>query len=387
MLASTIKNGATDIPSRSPRRIVRIMGTTLPDAFSGADNAVLEGLRSRGHLAGVVNASLPRWVALYQLLRTIRPSRRAWGSAWRLALVKSPRALKARMRALDRSLRSSPVPYDVVLHMGGLCAPFQGVYPKPVALFCDYTTKLAEINYQPWFGLKPNQAKEWYALETELYQSSALLLTASENTKRSLVQHFGVDPARVTVVAEGVDRIHQHDDKTYTEETVLFVGIDFPRKGGPTLLRAFEMVRRRRPGAKLWIVGPDPGETQDGVTWLRRANRDQLNTLFAQATVFVLPSVCEPFGLAMIEAMSHGLPVVGTTIDAMGEIVEDGESGFLVPVGDAETLAERLVRLLADSSLARQMGRRGQARVSAQFLWRQVVDRVEAALLTMPSSQ
>ena len=195
-----------------------------------------------------------------------------------------------------------------------------------------------------------------------------------------------MDPSRVTVVAEGVDRIHQHAAKTYAEETVLFVGIDFQRKGGPTLLRAFEMVRRRRPGAKLWIVGPDPGEAQDGVTWIRRADRDQLNTLFAQATVFALPSICEPFGLAMIEAMSHGLPVVGTTVDAMGEIVEEGQSGFLVPPGDAVTLAERLVQLLEDSALAQQMGRRGQDRVSNQFLWRQVVDRVEAALLRMPLS-
>jgi glycosyltransferase involved in cell wall biosynthesis len=290
------------------------------------------------------------------------------------------------MKVLDRSLRSSPIPFDVVLHVGGLCAPFQGVYPRPVALFCDYTTKLAEINYPPWFGLKPNQAREWYALETDLYQSSALLLTASENTKRSLVQHFGVDQSRVTVVAEGVDRIHEHVDKTYAEDTVLFVGIDFSRKGGPTLLRAFEIVRRRRPGAKLWIVGPDPGEAQDGVTWLRRANRERLNTLFAQATVFVLPSICEPFGLAMIEAMSHGLPVVGSTIDAMGEIVEEGQTGFLVPPGDSVTLAERLVRLLSDSSLAREMGSRGQARVGNHFLWRQVVDRVEAALLRLPLS-
>jgi len=368
-------------------RTMRLMGTTLPEGFSGADSAIFEGLRSRGHVAGIVSASLPRRVALYQLVRTIRPSKRAWSRAWRHALLKSPTAFKARMRVLDRALRSSPTPFDAVLHVGGLCAPFQGVYPRPVALFCDYTTKLAEINYPPWFGLKPNEAREWYALETELYQSSALILTASENTKRSFVQHFGVDASRVTVVAEGVDRIHQHADKTYAEETVLFVGFDFPRKGGPTLLQAFETVRRRRPGTKLWIVGPDPGEAREGVTWLGRVNREELNALFAQATVFAMPSVCEPFGLAMIEAMSHGLPVVGTTIDAMGEIIEEGQSGFLVPPDDAVTVAERLVQLLADSALAQEMGRRGQARVRNRFLWRHVVDRVEAALLEMPLSR
>jgi glycosyltransferase involved in cell wall biosynthesis len=109
--------------------------------------------------------------------------------------------------------------------------------------------------------------------------------------------------------------------------------------------------------------------------------------LFARATVFAMPSICEPFGLAMIEAMSHGLPVVGTTVDAIGEIVEEGQSGFLVPPDDAVTVAERLVQLLANSALAQQMGRRGQARVKNQFLWRPVVDRVEAALLRMPLSR
>jgi glycosyltransferase involved in cell wall biosynthesis len=268
--------------------------------------------------------------------------------------------------------------------MGGLCAPFRGVYPKPVALFCDYTTKLAEINYPPWFGLKPNESAEWYALETELYQSSARILTASENTKRSLVQHFRVEPSRITVVAEGVDRIHQHTGKTYTDETVLFVGIDFARKGGPTLLHAFEAVRRRRPGAKLWIVGPDPGEAREGVTWFGRVNREQLNSLFARATVFAMPSICEPFGLATIEAMSHGLPVIGTTVDAMEEIVDEGQNGFLVAPNDAVALAERLVQLLSDSALAKAMGSSGQARVSNYFLWEHVVDRVEAALLRIP---
>jgi alpha-maltose-1-phosphate synthase len=270
--------------------------------------------------------------------------------------------------------------------MGGLFAPFRGVYPKPVALFCDYTTRLAEINYAPWFELQPDEAREWYALETELYQSSVLILTASENTKRSFIDHFGVDPSRVRVVAEGVDRIHGHAGKTYAEETVLFVGIDFPRKGGPTLLQAFETVQRRRPAARLWIVGPDPGEPRKGVTWFGRVNRERLNSLFAEATVFAMPSVCEPFGLAMIEAMSHALPVVGTTVDAMAEIVKEGDNGFLVPPGDSAMLAARLVELLADPALSQQMGSRGQARVSNQFLWRDVVDRVEAALLTIPVS-
>lgn len=362
------------------RTHLRIMGSTLHEAFSGADNAIFRGLRERGHSVGTVSASLPRRVALLQLLRTISPSRRRWSQAWHHAMVKSPRAFVARSRVLDLALRASISSYDTVLHIGGLFAPFLGRYPKPVGLFCDYTTKLAEINYSPWYGLNGTEAKAWYSLETDLYRSCAVILSASENTKRSLVQHFGVGESRVTVVGEGVERIHRHPEKTYTENTIIFVGIDFVRKGGPTLLQAFDLVRRSNPDAKLLIVGPDRQVSSGGVTWVGPASRETLNTLFAGATVFTMPSVCEPFGLAIIEAMSHGLPVVGTTVDAMPEIVVDGETGFLVRPGDPASLAERLLLLLSDARVAREMGERGQARVEQRFLWGQVVDRVESAL-------
>jgi glycosyltransferase involved in cell wall biosynthesis len=70
----------------------------------------------------------------------------------------------------------------------------------------------------------------------------------------------------------------------------------------------------------------------------------------------------------------------------MGEIVEEGRSGFLVSPQDSKALAERLIQLLEDSALARGMGTRAQVRVRSKFLWQHVIDRVETALLTIPLS-
>ena len=183
------------------------------------------------------------------------------------------------------------------------------------------------------------------------------------------------------MVGAGVDQVHEHPGKTYDEHTILFVGIDFERKGGATLLKAFEQVRKRVPQAKLLIAGPKPGAAQEGVEWLGHVgNRDRVNELFSGATVFAMAPVCDPFPGAIREAMSHGLPVVASRADAIGEMVQDGETGFLVPVGDAVTLADRIVRLLLSPKLCNEMGEAGRNRVRERFLWSQVVDQTEAGL-------
>jgi alpha-maltose-1-phosphate synthase len=79
--------------------------------------------------------------------------------------------------------------------------------------------------------------------------------------------------------------------------------------------------------------------------------------------------------------MACGLPCVGTRLEALPEIVADGETGLLVPPGDAVALAAALERVLADPRRARAMGARGRARVAARFLWRHAAERLERALL------
>jgi glycosyltransferase involved in cell wall biosynthesis len=220
-------------------------------------------------------------------------------------------------------------------------------------------------------------------LETELYTRASLIFATNENARRSFMQHYRIPAERVCVVGAGVDQVHEHPEKTYNEHTILFVRIDFERKGGPTLLKAFAEVRKRLPQARLLIAGPRPGAPQDGVNWLGHvADRDGVNQLFSESTVFAMAPVCEPFGLVLIEAMSHGLPVVCSTADAMAEIVQEGKTGYLVPPGDAAALTERLITLLESPSLCSELGRAGRMRVEQQFLWAQVVDRIETGLRT-----
>lgn len=360
---------------------MRVLGLTIPGAFSGADVAIFDGLRARGLLAGVAACEIPLATRLSLLALTFRPNKRAWGNAWRGALYKTEFAFSARSAANDRVLRKQLSRFDIVLQMSGLFAPFVGEQPKPFAIFCDYTTKLAERNYPEWFGLSQNKALNWYVLETGLYERADIVLTASENTRRSIIDDYGIAPTRVRVVGEGIREVPDCTGKRYDQGSIVFIGIDFDRKGGPWLLEAFERVRTRIPNAQLHIVGPAPRKAQPGVMWHGHvSDRSVMKELLATATVLTLPSVCEPFGLALIEGMAHRLPVVGTQVDAMAEIVDDGLTGYLVPARDSVALADRFVDLLASPLLCEQFGTQAQQIVREKFLWSQVVDRTVDAL-------
>jgi glycosyltransferase involved in cell wall biosynthesis len=94
----------------------------------------------------------------------------------------------------------------------------------------------------------------------------------------------------------------------------------------------------------------------------------------------VLPSTFDPCPNVFREAMGYGLPCVGTDCCAIPEIVEDGKSGRIVPIGDAQTLAGALIELLADPAKAEAMGRAAHAEVLATGRWSHVVDRLAERL-------
>jgi glycosyltransferase involved in cell wall biosynthesis len=107
-----------------------------------------------------------------------------------------------------------------------------------------------------------------------------------------------------------------------------------------------------------------------------------LADLYRRASVFVMPSYYETFGISVIEAMAFGLPVVATKAGGLPEVVEDGVTGILVPPGDSEALGDALLRLLLDPVLRARMGQAGRERVRSEF----TVDRIVAQTLDVYQS-
>lgn len=158
-------------------------------------------------------------------------------------------------------------------------------------------------------------------------------------------------------------------------------------KGHEELIAAWPGVLARVPDARLVFVGEG-----DDVTRLTRQARalgieptvvftgfvseDELTAIYRHAAAFAMPSRGEGFGLVYLEAMAERLPCIGAIDDAASEIIVDGETGFLVRQSDREALTERLVRLLTDDSLRRQMGDAGYHRLHEQFTYAAFSQRV-----------
>jgi starch synthase len=314
----------------------------------------------------------PRPPAIRAFLEAVRRHGRAWKEYW----AHTPYAFDHLSAVAGDAIRRAGV--DAVLQSGVLFGP--GRAPGQVYhLYVDHTRAIAE-RYEQVPGLAPPLPPDptWRAREERVYRGAATIFSMSEFAARSLVRDYGVDPARVLVVGAGPNVAPRPcDDGAQREPAILFVGRSFAAKGGPELVEAFRRVRREHPAAQLWIVSQGrTGPLPPGATFHGTLDPDGLAALYARASVFALPTLREAFGLALVEAMSFGLPVVSTRIEAIPEIVSEGETGLLVPPRDPATLAAALSTLLADPARARQLGAAGRARVAERFGWDRAVGRM-----------
>ncbi len=211
---------------------------------------------------------------------------------------------------------------------------------------------------------------------------AARLLPWSTWASESLVTDYGVDPRRIEVIPPGVDLAQWTPGSGQVDGPlrILFVGGDLYRKGGDLLLRAFRSLPRGM--AELVLVTRTPVQPEDGVVAYHdlQPNSPALLALFRGCSVFVLPTEAEAFGIAAVEASASGLPVIATAMGGLQDIVVDGETGFLLQLGDVKALVERLQLLARDAGLRERMGRAARQRAETYFDARRNAARVVSCL-------
>jgi glycosyltransferase involved in cell wall biosynthesis len=299
---------------------------------------------------------------------------------------KSPWIYSKRTKFCKKIIKQMKGKIDLIFQFYGMFMPTDDFKNLniPYVVFLDYTMKLAE-KYHPWLPFR-SQLKGWYELETSLYKNAVFNFTWSENTRLSLMNNYGVGEDKVIALGRGVplDRL-PNKEKKIEDKTVLFVGIDFERKGGFVLLEAFDKVKKEIKDAKLIIVGPRKEALKiknAGVVMLGRViDREELGSLYEKASVFVMPSLCEPFARVFLEAMAYKLPCIGTTTDSIPEIIEDGKTGFLVAPNNSEALAERMCFLLSRPEVMKEMGEAGYVRLKEKYNWNEVAEEIKHNLL------
>ncbi len=247
-------------------------------------------------------------------------------------------------------------------------------------------------------------------VETEIMQFADAIVGATPADREDMVRLYGADPAKIRVVPPGVDLsvfrpIPQAECMDFIgtpadHRMILFVGRLDPVKGLDTLIRAMAIVVEEDPqwqeDACLCIIGGDRADDPSlmdaekvridrmrhdlgltgSVSFLGPRSQDELPYYYGAAQVVVVPSRYESFGLVALEAMACGTPVIASNVGGLATLVRDGRTGFLVPDGDPEALASKLLPLLADPGLRSALGCHGIATAEA-YGWPSIAERID----------
>jgi len=226
-------------------------------------------------------------------------------------------------------------------------------------------------------------------LETELLHGAAAI-TAVAGPVAAQLADYGIDPARVHVVPNGVDVTYFSpgpEPVPGAKPWILTVGRLAPRKGMADLIACASQVIARRPGSCFFIAGDGPlagtldrqiralGLWDEVVLLGHVGDRERVRALYRGASVCVHPARYEGMPTAVLEAMACGRPVVATAVGGLTEVVNSGENGLLVPPGAPAELAAGLLALLVDPALCHRLGRAAQRTVAERYGWNVVVDR------------
>jgi glycosyltransferase involved in cell wall biosynthesis len=255
-----------------------------------------------------------------------------------LHLNAAVRASLWRKAILARIARTFGVPIIVHLHGGGFDAEFARMSPRGQRL------------------------ARW------LFREAHLCIVLGQYWADFICKTFDLSPERTLILMNAVPeppQAHRVVDFAARPQHILFLGEVGERKGVHILVKALGGLRDRRDW-RCTIAGNGPLEVyqkqaedlgvSDRITFLGWQSPQQTSALLASAHLLVLPSFSENLPMAVLEGLAYGLVVISTPVGAIPEVVQDGQNGLLVPVGDADALTTAFNRVLDVPEQARQLG-------------------------------
>jgi glycosyltransferase involved in cell wall biosynthesis len=265
--------------------------------------------------------------------------------------------------------------FDLVLQSGLLFCP-ENRNAKPYVLgILDHTYLIGKLGRnRPVTTLQLSDYCK--KKEAEAYHKANLILVMSNHVRNSLVEDYGVSSGNIFITGVGPnvepDDNYVPSDNKYESKKIVMIAKDFIRKGGMEVLAAFKTLKKSIPMTELVVIGGKINYQSDGVSFIGVQDKLRIKKELSEANLYVMPSHAEPFGVAFIEAMAFHTPCIGSKVEAIPEIISDGETGFLVDPTDVEALAKRMGDILKDSSLAKSMGAAGYNKYMDQFSWSKV---------------
>ncbi len=217
-------------------------------------------------------------------------------------------------------------------------------------------------------------------------------------------------PTRIIPMGTDLKSLFCPNGTERSSSTILFVGRLVDKKGVPQLLEAFAKVKKRHPSAQLCIAGWGPEEPvlrkqveamdrkwlgEDGIFSGKKESLGEsihfrgavphhdLPDFYRRATVTVVPSIQEGFGLVIVEALGCASPVVASSLPAIKDILQDGVTGLLAHPGDVNHLAAQICRLLENEDERASLARKGREHVAARFDWEAIAESYKNLLLKL----
>ena len=281
-------------------------------------------------------------------------------------------------RAFSRILRRARHERPAILHTHLVHADFHGLPAGRIARVPALVSTKHGFNAF-------RDGKAFAAADRVVASLADVHVAISAGLARYLAESEGFDPTSFEVVHYGIEAAPEPPPLPGAPRLAI-VGRLIPIKGHDVLLRALAAARQQVPGLALEIAGEGPLEPDlreavarlgldDAVTFLGRVA--PVAPVLERAEVVVVPSFGEGFGLVALEAMERGRPVIASAVGGLPEIVDDGGTGFLVPAGDADALADAVVRLASDPGRAVAMGAAGRARALDEFSQERCTERIE----------
>lgn len=244
--------------------------------------------------------------------------------------------------------------------------------------------------------------------ETEIVAWADRIIAATPAEHSQLIWLYRTNRRKIQIVPPGVntDRFHpmsQSDAKQVlgledNHKILLFVGRIEPLKAIDSIINALDVIKRDSPEilneTRFVVIGGDPQDKHDTemqrlkeltdkhnlsdvVLFVGAKDQTVLPSYYAAATVVIMPSDYESFGMVALEAMATGTPVIASNVGGLSYLVKDAQTGYLVPVREPETIANRITSLITDDALSMTMGQEA-ASLAQDYAWSNIADRILA---------
>jgi glycosyltransferase involved in cell wall biosynthesis len=372
---------------------VDINDPTDPGTWSGIPSRMIEGLSRYAEVDVVSNLGtgvrqLYGGHKLYYKLAGKRFDEHRTGVALRLFSYRIKRALRRDI--------------DAVVAPGSIAIALPN-FGKPAAFWTDSCFAAMPGYYDTFSRLSARSLAEGHAQEKSALEHCRLAIYSSNWAAETARRYYPESAHKVYVVPFGANLDPRYDfpriqnlvaNRSAEECRLLFVGVDWVRKGGDTVLAAAQIMAAEGQPTKLTIVGCDPFGSRgappfvDVVGFLSgrsEQDREKLNWLFQSSHFLVLPSAAEAYGIVLCEAAAYALPSVASRTGGISDIIDDGITGELLPEhADGRQYAETLMTLFRNQERYRTLAMAAFDKYRKQLNWdvacKTVVDRLQQVL-------